>query len=182
PLGSGGKRVTMVPTRPPARSASIMSRTKSRPASVTVVSVMSGCDRGGGAWGFAGLGGRQPLGVGEAVRDWIAPVAAEGAARDLYARRGLAALVFGAVEHTPDAPHRGFVMAARHDLVHRHFVLDKTFENVVEFVIRRQRVLIGLVRLELGGRRLGDDAVGHDPALGAEQTVGPALVAPARQR
>src|SRR6185369_71567 len=38
----------------------------------------------------------------EAVGDRIAPIAAEGAAGDLHARRRLAPLVFGEVQHAPD--------------------------------------------------------------------------------
>src|SRR5215472_2988488 len=68
----------------------------------------------------------------EQIGDRIAPVAAEGAARYLDAGRRLAALIFGAVEHAPDLAHHRLVMAARDDLLHRHFMLDEAFQDVVE--------------------------------------------------
>ncbi len=118
----------------------------------------------------------------ERVGDGIAAVAAEGAARDLDPGRRLAALVFGAVEHAPDVAHHRLVMAARDDLGHRHLALDQALQDVVEHLVGRQRVLVGLVGLQLGARRLGDDALGHDPARSAPAAPRPVLVAPARQR
>ena len=56
-----------------------------------------------------------------------------------------------------DAVHNGHIMAACDDLVDTHFVLDQTFENIVQHRIGRQRILIGLIRSELRRRGLVDD-------------------------
>src|SRR6266436_9540516 len=64
----------------------------------------------------------------EQVGDRVAAVAAEGAAGDFDARRRLAPLVLGAVEHAPDGAHRRLVMTARDDGGYRHLVLDQAFE------------------------------------------------------
>ena len=47
------------------------------------------------------------------------------------------------------------VEAGGDDLVGRLVLLDVALQDVVEDVVRRQRVLVGLVRPELGRRRLG---------------------------
>ncbi len=41
------------------------------------------------------------------------------------------------------------------DLGHRLLALDQALEDGVEHVVGRQRVLVGLVLAQLGGRRLG---------------------------
>src|SRR3954463_9543866 len=72
----------------------------------------------------------------ETVGDRIAPVAAEGATRDLHTRRRLPALVFGEIEHAPDAVDHRLRMPARDDIGDRHFLFDQAIEHVVEFDIR----------------------------------------------
>jgi len=72
-------------------------------------------------------------------------------------------------------------MAALDDLRHRHLMLDEALQNVVEHLVSRQRVLVGLIGFELGRRRLGDDALRHDAADRAEQPRQTPLIAPARQ-
>ena len=52
----------------------------------------------------------------------------------------------------------------------------------VEHVVGRQRVLVGLIRAQLGGRRLGDRRLRNDPPGRAERAVGVMRVAPSRQR
>lgn len=55
--------------------------------------------------------------VPKTVCDRIPPVAAEILAADFYARRGLAAFVFGDVDEVFDAPDRCRVVAAFQDVV-----------------------------------------------------------------
>ncbi len=84
------------------------------------------------------------------VRNRHAPVFSQRAVRDLDPGRRLPALVFRAVEHLPDPAHRRLVVAARHDPVEGKLFLDVGGQDVVEDLVGRQRVLIGLVRPELG--------------------------------
>ena len=91
--------------------------------------------------------------VAEAIDDRIAPVAAKILPRHLYARRRLAALVFGEKQQPLDFPHgvgivtRETISATRISFSTRHSSI------VVERVIGRQRILILLVFAQFGGRR-----------------------------
>src|SRR5450755_2046309 len=68
-----------------------------------------------------GDGAKRTLtGIAECIRDGIAPVAAEVAWADLYARRRLAALIFADIEQMFNAPHRCGIEASRHDVLERH--------------------------------------------------------------
>src|SRR3546814_15081330 len=127
--------------------------------------------------GAAGAGG--PSGSGrsaEGVGDGVAAVAAEGAAGDLHAGAGLSALVFGQLQHAPHAVHQLAVVAALDDGVDALLALDEPLEDVVEHGIGRQRVLVLLVVLQLGGRRLGDDAFRADAYRTAARRGGKACV------
>ena len=108
---------------------------------------------------------RYPDLAGERVGDGIAAVAAEGAARDLHAGRGLAALVFGEVEHAPDPPHRGRVMALATISSTPQLLLDQAFQDRRR---ARRRAAGSPGRSDWASaprRRLGDDALGdHAPA------------------
>ena len=64
----------------------------------------------------------------------------------------------------------------------RHLALDQAIEDVVEHVVRRQRVLIALAGLELGGRRLGQHILRNDGAFRSETALRPLPIAVARQR
>jgi uncharacterized membrane-anchored protein len=84
----------------------------------------------------------------EAVGDGVASIAPEAAAADLHARRRLAPLVFGGIQHLL---HAGDDFARRdrsRDFIDRFLFFDKTFENRVELIVGRQRVLVGLIRPE----------------------------------
>src|SRR5688500_8915527 len=100
------------------------------------------------------------LAFAEPVRDRIAPIAAEAAARDLDARRRLPALVLGGVEQTLDAGDGLTREAPGHQAVHTLFALNETVQDRVELLVRRQRVLVGLVGPELRCRGFHDRRLG----------------------
>jgi hypothetical protein len=84
------------------------------------------------------------------IRDRHSPVASEGARRDFDPGRGLSALVLVEVD-LPDDPADGlFVVAFGDDRFEAQILLDVKFQDRVEDVIRRQRVLIGLVVAKFG--------------------------------
>src|SRR4051794_38695455 len=85
----------------------------------------------------------------EAVGDWQAAVAAEGAWRDLDAWRGLPPLVLRAVDHLHDAVDDLGVGALGDYLVAAAIVLDVGLEDRVEHVIGRQGILVELVGPQL---------------------------------
>ena len=89
-----------------------------------------------------------------AVDDRHAPVAAEGAGRDLHTWRILPALVFAPVDERDDARHDIRPVASRDELLGPEVLLDVTPQDGVELVIGRQTVRVLLVGLELGGRGL----------------------------
>src|SRR6266496_243707 len=96
-----------------------------------------------------------PLGPGG--RDRIAPILAETARRDPDADRGLPSLVFVDLDEAYHAAHVLRVVAHRDDFYRALVQLDVGFENAVERIVRRQRVLIDLVGPQLRGRSAGDD-------------------------
>src|SRR3546814_7896504 len=101
--------------------------------------------------------------------------------RSLHARASLAALVLRQLQHAPDAVHQVAVVAARDDDVDALLALDEALQDVVEHRIGRQAVLVLLVRLQLGRRRLGDDALRDDPPGRTQRALRQHLVAPARE-
>src|SRR5215475_4483058 len=127
-----------------------------------------------------GLGQRRAR-VAEAVDDGVAAVAAEVLQRYLDAGRRLPALVLGEIEHALDLHDRLAVEAVRDDLGDRLFALDQPFEDLVEYVVGWQRVLVGLVLAQLGGGRTGENIVGNDLRVWPERAVGLPAVAQPRQ-
>src|SRR5690606_28636792 len=86
--------------------------------------------------------------VAEPVGDRIAAVAAKVLLGDLHARSRLPALVLGNIQQMLDAMDQLAVMAARDDVVDRHLALDEAFEDLVQHLVGRQRILVLLVRAE----------------------------------
>src|SRR3546814_8239170 len=111
--------------------------------------------------------------VPEPVGDRIAPIAAEILPGDLHARRRLAALVFGKVEKMLDTMHDGNVMAARDDLLHRHFLLHQAFENVVERTEEHTSELQSLMRISYAVFCLKQKTIQntHIKTIGQHQTL-----------
>ena len=97
---------------------------------------------------------------------WFQPARATGMrqpvpkARSLMRRpgRGLAPLELGQPHQTQHPPDRRLVEPRGDDLLGRLVALDVALEDVVEHVVGRQRVLVGLVGPELRRRGLGQDA------------------------
>src|SRR6478609_10782445 len=89
-----------------------------------------------------------------ARRDGQTPVAAERERGHLRARRVLAPLPLGAVDERDDLVDHLGVEPAREELGAALGVLDVRVEHLVEQGVGRQRVLVGLARAQLGGRRL----------------------------
>src|SRR5215217_9431575 len=83
--------------------------------------------------GSAGRLRRSP----EAVGDGEAAVLAEGAAGDLGAGRGLAALVLGPVDQADDLSRGVAVEALGHQLVEAGVVLDVGLQDRVQQLVRR---------------------------------------------
>ena len=88
---------------------------------------------------------RLRAGIAKTVRNRIAPVAAEIPERHLDARRRLPPLVFGDIEHALDLHHGVAIEPGRDDGGNRLLALDQPLQDLVENVVRRQRVLVGLV-------------------------------------
>src|SRR6187551_2452891 len=78
-------------------------------------------------------------------RDRIAPVAAEAARRDADAHRRLPSLVFAYLDELDDPTHVLRLEPQRDDLGGALVLLDVGFEDAVERVVRRQRVLVHLI-------------------------------------
>src|SRR5262245_33813063 len=116
--------------------------------------------------------GQGRAGIAEAVDDGIAAVAAEILQRHLDAGRRLPALILGDIEHALDLHDRLAVKAVFDDLGDRLFALDQTFQDLIEHVVGRQRVLIGLVLAQLGGGRARQNIVGNHLRAGPERAVG----------
>src|SRR5262249_44521879 len=72
--------------------------------------------------------------IAEAVGDRIAAVAAEVLQRHLHPRRGLAALVFGEVEHALDLHHGIAIKPGLDDLGDRLLALDQALQDAVELI------------------------------------------------
>src|SRR5262249_3054447 len=111
-------------------------------------------------------------GVAEGVGDRVATVAAEIARADFHARRRLAALGFRHIEQLLDALDGRWVEALCAHRLECHLVLDETFEDPVEHVVRWQRILVLLVRAKLGARGLLDDPLWHYAPLGPACILG----------
>src|SRR6266702_8598071 len=70
----------------------------------------------------------------------------ERLARHLQSGRGLAALVFVQINQSNDSLHSRFLKAAGNDFRGRFALHHVSLENRVEYFVRRQRILVGLVR------------------------------------
>src|SRR5689334_17793090 len=82
-------------------------------------------------------------------RDRITPVLAEATRRDANSDRGLASLVFVYFDEAHD-----FADMFRHKTLSNDFrwaqvALDVSLEDGVKDIVRRQRVLVGLIRTKL---------------------------------
>src|SRR5258708_39240902 len=88
----------------------------------------------------------------------IAPVAAKRAPADAHAGRGLAALVFVALDQVQDAGDHGAFEAAGTDLVDRQVLLDEGLQDRIEQGIGRERISVLLVRPQLRARLAFDHA------------------------
>src|SRR4029079_1118211 len=93
---------------------------------------------------------------------------------DADRRRGLSALEFVRVDELEETRHEVAVEAGRGYLVDLLPLLDVELENGVEHLVRRQRVLIRLIRTQLGRRRLRDRRP-RDHLAVAVQPVGDAV-------
>src|SRR5690348_15516994 len=102
--------------------------------------------------------------VAERVGDGIPPVASEIARADLHAGWRLSALVLGNVEQMLDPLYGRRMISFGADRFEGHFVLDEAFEDTVENVIRRERVLILLIFPQFGARRFRDDPLRDNAA------------------
>src|SRR4028118_1997455 len=89
-----------------------------------------------------------------------AAVAAEGAARDLDAGWGLAALVLGPVHEADDAPDVVLVEAGGQDLGDALVLLYVGLEDGVEDLVGREGVGVALVLAQLGRGFLVQDGLG----------------------
>jgi len=76
------------------------------------------------------------------VRERIAPIPPKALARNLDARRRLAAACIPPRTAALHPYHRLASEAARHDLRHAQLLFDKTIEDRVELFVRRQRILV----------------------------------------
>ena len=71
------------------------------------------------------------------------------------AGRRLTALVFGTDHHPPDPLQRYEVMAALKDSRRIHILIDQAMENIVQDIVGRQAVHVGLARLQFSTGRPG---------------------------
>ena len=86
-------------------------------------------------------------------RDRHAPVAPEGARRDLDAHRPLTSLVLGAIHHPDDLGDDDLGMTPAHQVVGLQPLLDVPLEDRVQHVIGRKAVRVELPGSQLGRRR-----------------------------
>src|SRR5687767_2017364 len=86
-------------------------------------------------------------------RDRIAPLAAEGAARDFRPRRRLLPLPFAGADQVQHALYGLALEACRDDLLARLLLVDMAQQDRVQHLIRRQGILVRLVLAQLGRRR-----------------------------
>src|SRR3954451_22901522 len=112
--------------------------------------------------GGAGFGSVTP-----AVRDRRSAVAPERLRPQAHARRGLAPLVLGAVDHRERAVDDLAVAPVGGQLLARAVELDVRLEHAVEYGVRRQRVLVELRLAQLRARRPLDDRLGDQLASSA---------------
>ncbi len=92
----------------------------------------------------------------ETLHDGHAAADAEGFGGHAQAGRGLVAFPFVEIDAALHPAHGGFLEAAGNDLVGREVVFDVEFEDAIEDLIRRQGVLVLLVRPQFGARRFVD--------------------------
>ena len=64
-----------------------------------------------------------------------------------------------------DALDGRLVMAARDDRADRHFLFNEAFENIVQHLVGRQRILVLLVLAQFRRGRLGENVRGNDHAI-----------------
>src|SRR5689334_10659556 len=93
-----------------------------------------------------------------AVRDRHASVAAEGARRDLDARRKLAAFVFAEVDQPKDFFCGGLIHAGLAEFAEPAVFFHIERYDAVQQIVGRERVLVRLVRAKFGRRRTIEDA------------------------
>src|SRR4051812_16310320 len=93
-----------------------------------------------------------PRSVDRAGRDRKAPIATERHSRDLGPDRALAALPFGAIDEPGHELDHARVETERDDVRPPEATGDVGVDDVVEQLVGRQRVLIGLVGAQLGAR------------------------------
>src|SRR5690606_21671294 len=98
----------------------------------------------------------------ETLDDREAASRAEGLRCHAQDRRGLLAFVFRVVHPTRDALDRGSLVAEVDDRLDALALLDIGVKDGIEDLVRRERVLIALIRTKLGGRRLLDRRQGDD--------------------
>src|SRR3954465_2603328 len=93
------------------------------------------------------------------VGDRITPVFAKAARRNPYSNRRLAAFVFTDAHEMDYALDVFTAVALRFNFTQALIMLDVRFHDAVEHVVRRQTVLVRLVRTQLGRRRARDNAL-----------------------
>src|SRR5579872_3761047 len=85
---------------------------------------------------------------------WGSASQPESLGRNLQSRRGLLALVFAPLNHAHHVAHQlDIITALCGDLLRRAVILHVVIENVVQNLIRRQRVTVFLTWTQLSGRR-----------------------------
>ena len=77
--------------------------------------------------------------------DRVAPVFTEASLSDARAYGRLAALVFTQADKMHHAAHVGFCIVHAQNLAERQIVLHIRFDDAIEYHVRRQIILIGLV-------------------------------------
>ena len=90
----------------------------------------------------------------------------KGLGGDLDARSGLPTLVLVAGDQAHNLAYGVGIEALGDDLLHRVALLHPRFDDPVEDLIGRQRVLIFLVGTQLGRRRFGESRLRDDLAVG----------------
>src|SRR5579871_696275 len=94
-----------------------------------------------GALGVRPLRRRFSTAVVKATGDRVAAVAAEVLQRHLDAGSRLPTFVFRETEHTLDLRHRLAIKAFGDDAGDRLLALDQPFEDLIEHIVGRQRIL-----------------------------------------
>src|SRR5690606_1806979 len=114
-----------------------------------------------------------------AVGDRVAALAAEGAAADLGARRGLVPLPLARAHQLQHPRDHVLVEAGGDDLAARLLAVDVTAQDAVEHVVGRERILIKLVGAQLRRGRPRDHRRGDH--LAAVRGTAADGVTPARE-